>query len=102
MLGSTLPFQASSSLTCSRLLFPVTSVVTTGLLSTACPVLLARLCLCSWTPGFHLTSSLGGAKPVAQVSLWWVERSLNLGDQTLVLKAFQASWPSASTLKNNL
>lgn len=57
MLGSTLSFQASGPLTCPRLLFPVTPVVTTGLLpSPACPLLLARLCLCSWTPGSHLTS----------------------------------------------
>lgn len=65
MLESTFPFQAFYSLNFSRLLFPVTSVVTTGLLlSAACLMLLARLCLGFWTPGSHLTSSLG------EQSLW--------------------------------
>lgn len=103
MLGSTLPFQASFPLTCSRLLFPVTPVVTSGLpLSPACPVLLARLSLGSWTPGCHLTSSLGSVEPVAHISRWWVECSLLLRGQTSVQKAFPASQPSPPAQENSL
>lgn len=80
MLMSTHPFQAYFSLACPRCWFPVTPVVTSGVpLSPACQVLLARLCLSLLTPRSYLTSSLRVAEMVAQVSWWWVQRSLHFG-----------------------